>query len=333
MSIAAAVLQDPLTIELTLAESLEPGIVYNLFPFDAYDCLGNLETVGDTLSFGLTVAPEKGDIIINEILFNPASGGSRFIEIRNVSQKFINLSSIAIGRISSSGNVIYPTGIDETIGPDQLAVFSPEPSDILFRYQVPQPSRLFESTLPSWDDETDNVSILYNGEVLDSVTYFSSWHLPVIADQNGVSLERISATALSPSPSTWHSASSISGYGTPTGTNSQNVNLETASENPFTITNPTFSPNADGYKDFLALNFLSDTGEEIASAWVYDLEGREINQLISNESLGTSALVQWDGRNNDQQLAEMGIYVIFVQLWDVQGNVREYQETCALVKR
>ena len=333
VSIATAVLQDPLTIGLTLAESLEPGIVYNLLPFDAYDCLGNLETVGDTLSFGLTVAPEKGDIIINEILFNPASGGSRFIEIRNVSQKFINLSSIAIGRISSSGNVIYPTGIDETIGPDQLAVFSPEPSDILFRYQVPQPSRLFESTLPSWDDETDNVSILYNGEVLDSVTYFSSWHLPVIADQNGVSLERISATALSPSPSTWHSASSISGYGTPTGTNSQNVNLETASENPFTITNPTFSPNADGYKDFLALNFLSDTGEEIASAWVYDLEGREINQLISNESLGTSALVQWDGRNNDQQLAEMGIYIIFVQLWDAQGNVREYQETCALVKR
>lgn len=333
VSIATAVLQDPLTIGLTLAESLEPGIVYNLLPFDAYDCLGNLETVGDTLSFGLTVAPEKGDIIINEILFNPASGGSRFIEIRNVSQKFINLSSIAIGRISSSGNVIYPTGIDETIGPDQLAVFSPEPSDILFRYQVPQPSRLFESTLPSWDDETDNVSILYNGEVLDSVTYFSSWHLPVIADQNGVSLERISATGLSPSPSTWHSASSISGYGTPTGTNSQNVNLETASENPFTITNPTFSPNADGYKDFLALNFLSDTGEEIASAWVYDLEGREINQLISNESLGTSGLVQWDGRNNDQQLAEMGIYVIFVQLWDAQGNVREYQETCALVKR
>lgn len=333
VSISTASLQDPLTLELTLSESLQPGIVYQLIPFDAYDCLGNLATVGDTLSFGLTAAPEKGDIIINEILFNPASGGSRYIEIRNVSQKFINLSTLAIGRISTSGNDIYPTGIDETIGPDQLAVFSPEPSDILFRYQVPQPSRLFESTLPSWDDETDNVAILYSGEVLDSVTYFSSWHLPVIADQNGVSLERISATASSTSPSTWHSASSISGNGTPTGTNSQNVILETSSETPFTITNPSFSPNADGYKDFLALNFLLDTGDDIASVWIYDLEGREINQLISNESLGTSGLVQWDGRNSDQQLAEMGIYVIFVQLWDAMGNVKEYQETCALVKR
>jgi len=333
VSISIASLQDPMTIELTLSESLEPGIVYRLIPFDAFDCLGNLATIGDTLSFGLTVAPEKGDIIINELLFNPVSGGSRYIEIRNVSQKFINLSSIVIGRISTTGNDLYPTGIDETIGPDQLAVFSPEPSDILSRYQVPQPSRLFESTLPSWDEDTDNVAILYGGEVLDSVTYFSSWHLPVIADQNGVSLERISATALTSSPSTWHSASSVSGNGTPTGTNSQNVNLEPASETPFTINNGRFSPNGDGYRDFLALNFLSATGEDIASVWIYDLEGREINQLIANESLGTSGLVQWDGRNNDQQLAEMGIYVIFVQLWDAMGNVKEYQETCALVKR
>ena len=333
VSITIATILDPMTIELTLSEPLEPGIVYQLLPFDAFDCLGNLATVGDTLSFGLTVAPEKGDIIINEILFNPASGGSRYIEVRNISQKFINLSSLAIGRLSASGNDIYPTGIDETIGPNQFAVFTPEPSDILFRYQVPDPSRLFESTLPSWDDDTDNVAILYSGEVLDSVTYFSSWHLPVIADQNGVSLERISATASTTSPSTWHSASSVSGYGTPTGTNSQNVNLEMASETPFTITNPRFSPNADGYKDFLALNFLSDTGDDITSVWIYDLEGREINQLISNESLGTSGLVQWDGKNNDQLLAEMGIYVIFIQLWDAMGNVREYQETCALVKR
>lgn len=333
VNIASAILQDPMTIELTLTEPLAPDIVYQLIPFDAFDCLGNPATIADTLSFGLSGTPEKGDIIINEILFNPASGGSRYIEIRNVSQKFINLSSLAIGRITTSGSDIYPTGIDETLGPDQLAVFSPEPSDILSRYQVPQPSRLYESTLPSWGTQTDHVAILYNGNILDSLTYFSSWHLPVIADQNGVSLERISASASSTSPSTWHSASSISGYGTPTGTNSQNVNLEPVSETPFTVTNPRFSPNADGYKDFLALNFLSDTGEEVASVWIYDLEGREINQLISNESLGTSGLVQWDGRNSDQVLAEMGIYVIFVQLWDAMGNVREYQETCALVKR
>ena len=123
------------------------------------------------------------------------------------------------------------------------------------------------------------------------------------------------------------------GYATPTGLNSQNINSGGEAETPFTVTNTQFSPNEDGYKDYLALNFLLDSGEELGSVWIYDLEGREIIRLISNESLGTSSIVQWDGRNADQVLADMGIYIIFVQLWDAMGNVREYQETCALVKR
>ena len=52
-----------------------------------------------------------------------------------------------------------------------------------------------------------------------------------------------------------------------------------------------------------------------------------------NESLGTSALVQWDGRNTENKIADMGMYIIFVQLWDPAGNVKEYQESCALIKR
>ena len=74
-------------------------------------------------------------------------------------------------------------------------------------------------------------------------------------------------------------------------------------------------------------------GDQIGSIRVHDLEGRAIKTLITNESLGTSAFVQWDGRNAEEVVAEMGIYVIFVELWDAQGNVKEYQETCALVKR
>ena len=169
--------------------------------------------------------------------------------------------------------------------------------------------------------------------MIDSFTYSASWHLPVIADQNGVSLERVSTSSPTTSQSTWHSASSVSGYGTPTGPNSQMVTTSGEPEAPFTVTNRQFSPNEDGYKDFLALNFLLISGEEIGSVWIYDLEGREITRLIDNESLGTSTIVQWDGRTSESLLAEMGIYVIFVQLWDAMGNVRQYQETCALVKR
>ena len=333
LALSQAVLNDANSIQLTLAAPIQAGVVYQLLPFITYDCLGNEGLTNDTITFGLTAAAEPGDVLINEIMFNPASGGARFLEIYNASQKFIDLSSLTIGRIRPGQQDLYPTGINEVLAPGQLCVFSPEPADILSRYQVPQPSRLFDAALPSWDDMSDNVSILSGGIVIDSLTYSSDWHLPVIADQNGVSLERVSAISPSTIPSNWHSASSVSGYGTPTGVNSQNINLTGETKPPFTVVNPQFSPNEDGYKDYLALNFLLESGEEIGSVWIYDLEGREIISLISNESLGTSAIVQWDGRNEEQVLADMGIYVIFVQLWDAAGNVREYQETCALVKR
>ena len=331
--ISNVVLINPTTIEMSLTLPLVEGTNYQLLPFTSYDCLGNSVLHADTLIFGLTTAPEEGDILINELLFNPASGGSRYIEVINVSQKFINLSSLAIGRISATHNDIYPTGIDEIIEPGAIAVFATESSDILSRYEVPHPSKLYDATLPSWDDQTDNASLLASGIIIDSFTYFSSWHLPVIADQNGVSLERVSSVSATSSPSSWHSASSVSGYGTPTGPNSQMINTSGQQESPFTITNRQFSPNEDGYKDFLALNFLLTNGEEIGSVWIYDLEGREIARLIDNESLGTSTIVQWDGRTSESLLAEMGIYVIFVQLWDAMGNVSQFQETCALVKR
>ncbi len=333
ISISNVVLINPTTAELSLALPLEEGIIYQFLPFTSFDCLGNSALLADTLIFGLTAEPEAGDILINELLFNPASGGSRFIEVINVSQKFINLSSLAIGRISSTHNDILPTGVNEILEPGAIAVFTPEPSDIHARFEVPHPLRLFDALLPSWDDQSDNVSLLANGIIIDSFTYFSSWHIPVIADQNGVSLERVSNQAATSSPSSWHSASSASGYGTPTGPNSQMIISSGEAESPFTLTNRQFSPNEDGYKDFLALNFLLTSGEEIGSVWIYDLEGREIARLIDNESLGTSTVVQWDGRTSESLLAEMGIYVIFVQLWDAMGNVQQFQETCALVRR
>ncbi|HZV69063.1 MAG TPA: Ig-like domain-containing protein [Saprospiraceae bacterium] len=332
LNISQITLISPSAVSITLLQPLQQNVVYHLLPFSAVDCLGNPAAGQDTVVFGLVAPVEPGDVLINELLFNPGTGGSRFIEIVNVSQKFIDVSTLAIGRINALHNDIYPTGIDEILAPGEIAAFTPDPSDILSRYVVPNPTKLFQSTLPSWDDKVDQVSIIAAGIYIDSFTYSSSWHHPVISDQNGVSLERISITAPTSSASSWHSASSLSGYATPTGPNSQTI-LNAVAEAPFSISNKQFSPNDDGYKDFLLVDFTLGSGDDIVSLWVYDLEGRIISQLLSNESVGTNALVQWDGRNADGNVADMGMYIIFVQLWDPEGNVKEYQQSCALVKR
>lgn len=332
VSIAGVQLSNSSSIEIELSAPLTEGVIYQLLPFNAYDCLGNLRNTNDTIEFGLVAEVAAGDLLINEVLFNPGTGGSRFIEIINVSNKFIDLNTISIARITSAQLDIYQTGVQEIINPQSIVVFSPDPADILSRYEVPFPGKLYESSLPTWDEDADNVSILSGGIVIDSFTYSADWHHPVIADQNGVSLERVSITLPATSEFNWHSASSLRGYATPTGTNSQ-VQQIVSGPDPFNISNKHFSPDGDGFKDFLLIQFEPESGNDVASIWVYDLEGREIHQVLSNELIGNTSLITWDGRNEEGLLADMGIYLIFIQLWDPQGNVRQYQESCALVKR
>ena len=333
IAVTDAFLIDPTTVQLSLGNALQPGTVYSLVPFDAYDCLGNISSQADTVKFGLIVDAQPGDVYINEILFNPATGGSRFLEIINSSDKFINLHSLVIARLTSADQDLYATNLEEVLGPGEIAAFTPDPQDILSRYTVPNPNKLFKATLPSWDDKSDNVSILVNGVVLDSLTYSSDWHHPVIADQNGVSLERVSIDIPSTIADNWHSASSLSGYATPTGKNSQQYESQPNGDDPYTLTNRNFSPNDDGFKDFMALEFNAGAGDDIASVWIYDREGREVQELLSNELIGTSGLVTWDGRNEDGVVSEMGIYILFIRLWKPDGDVHEYQESCALIKR
>jgi len=333
LDVASVMVTGESTVVLNLATSMQPGIGYILQPFDAYDCQGNHSVITTSYIFGLVESPEPGDVLINEILFNPATGGSRFIEIINVSQKYINLGSLSIGRFTASQQQSFPITIQEALPPGGIAAFTPSPADILSRYTVPHPENLHSATLPSWNDKTDHVALLSGIAFIDSFTYSSTWHHPVIADQNGVSLERVSTQAPSSLASTWHSASGVSGYATPTGPNSQQISGNPTGDKPFTLANKTFSPDGDGFKDFVALHFQLEAGDYTGSVIVYDLEGREIYQIINNESLGTSSIVQWDGRTAEGLPAEMGIYILFIRLWDVQGNVKEYQEACALARR
>lgn len=319
------------TLTVNLNAPLEEGIIYTLFPFDAFDCLGNPGITKDTFIFGLVSEAGAGDILINEILFNPATGGSRFIEIINVSKKFIDMSSLSIGRLKPGQTDIYPIELNEILAPGSITAVTPDRSDILLRYNVPYPERLFESDLPAWDDKVDHAAIIAGGIIIDSLTYSSSWHHPVISDENGVSLERLSI--LSPASSlNWHSAVSSRGFATPTGPNSHIAGPVIVNP-PFTVTNRHFSPDNDGFNDFFLLQFEPVSLNSVGSIWVYDLEGREVHQVLSNETIGFSTFIQWDGRNAEGDLADMGIYIVYIQVWDPDGNISEFQETCALVKR
>jgi hypothetical protein len=78
-------------VQLTLAADLLPRTVYTLTVGNARDCAGNINGGVLTASFALPEPGDSGDVVLNEVLFNPRSGGVDFVEIYNRSDKYVNL--------------------------------------------------------------------------------------------------------------------------------------------------------------------------------------------------------------------------------------------------
>ncbi|PIZ05663.1 MAG: hypothetical protein COY57_06080, partial [Flavobacteriales bacterium CG_4_10_14_0_8_um_filter_32_5] len=83
ISVASVQVLDEKTVKLTLSNKLVFQVKYTVSVVGAFDCVGNVIGTSNTAIFALPEQGFKGDLIINEVLFNPFTGGSDFVEIYN----------------------------------------------------------------------------------------------------------------------------------------------------------------------------------------------------------------------------------------------------------
>lgn len=76
-----------LTFKPPLIQNQEHQIVLQ----EVSDCEGNTQSIN--LSFIVPATAEKGDLVLNEVLFNPVDGGQDFVEIYNNSDKYLDLQN------------------------------------------------------------------------------------------------------------------------------------------------------------------------------------------------------------------------------------------------
>ncbi len=330
ITIFNATVQDPETntVLLTLSIPLSTGIVYSLGALSTVaDCLGNTLESSDVVYFGLPEAMEPDDIVINEILFNPETFGTDFLEVYNKSAKIFDLDDITLINFLKEDTSFVRRHL---LFPGEYAVITEVPQDIKDRYFVEFPDRIFYSDLPSFDDKAGNVTIKYNDITIDSFDYNEDMHFGLLSDKNGISLERLSPDIPTQSFGNWHSAAASAGYATPTYKNSQfSVPVE-AGSSILSIANTTFSPDNDGYEDILLIDYVTDTPGFFINLYVYDALGRPVKQLAANELLASEGVFKWDGTNADGQKSRLGIYVIWAELFTTEGTVEQFKETCVL---
>ena len=328
-SISHLPLSDHLTIYLDVAP--EPGDAFELRIDSVFDCLNQFpdQKVFEIVIPQLAMA---GDIVINEILFNPVSGGSDYIEIVNLSDKHILLSDLFLSNTTRTGDVIKITS-NHVFKPAEHLVLTPETSDVLNQYQVPNPHWLIQHEIPALNNDSGNITIYRSqiGEavVIDAFDYKSSFHSPFLREERGVSLERIDPVGDSMNQDNWASASSLAGFGTPTGRNSQNrPSFQSADQ--FSLDPEVFSPDGDGVDDFMRLHYSLPHDGYFGSLYIYNVAGHLVTQPINNQSWNQSGIVRWDGQLDSGLRAPVGTYILRVELLTAEGDRIRWKDTCVL---
>ena len=333
---AAPVAPDFRQVDLTLAAPLAGSRPLTLAVQTATDCAGNASGPLQSATFALPEAAVRGDVVVNEVLFNPRVGSVRFVEIINRSTKFIDLQGWQFmrGLVKGSATATQLSSGPLVLGPSQLLAFTPDVANVQAQYPTSHdPANLIEvSALPSFAD-LDTVRLLDGrGGIMDQLPYSKSLHLSLLSTQEGVSLERVRTSGPS-TGSNLHSAAGAVGYATPGRPNSQ-AQDELGGNQELTVTPEVFTPDDDGQQDFATLNFHLDQPGYVATVTVYDALGRLTRRLVRNETLPTTGFVQWDGVDDRGRKAAVGYYILLVELFRPSGGEkREYKKTVVLGAR
>ncbi|HEY0042524.1 MAG TPA: lamin tail domain-containing protein, partial [Flavisolibacter sp.] len=93
------------SVQLKLSSPLQTSLVYTISVNAITDCKGNAIGAYNKTKIGLPQDAQTNDVAINEILFNPKTGGFDYVEFYNTSNKVFDASKLYIANRGTNGNI------------------------------------------------------------------------------------------------------------------------------------------------------------------------------------------------------------------------------------
>jgi len=321
------------SVRIAYGCGLSPGFhqIIGTVEFSADELTANNEAI----CTGMRAYP-GGTLLVNEIMAEPASGMSEYVELLNAGLHDVDLKGWGItdmagptGRvvISASAHLLHPgeflvLASDSSIAEQFPALAAADPRLLM----------IFRSGRLSLNNSGDAV-VVYDplNHTIDSVLYSKSWHNPDLSDPEGRSLERISPAVPSNDPRNWGTCVETSG-GTPGRRNSISVELRPTGSRLACAPNP-FSPDGDGVDDAAIIHYEMPLQTSIINVKIYDVRGRLIRRLASNEPGGMTGDIIWDGRDETGAVARIGMYIVLLEAVNGSGAAQSAKTVLVLARR
>ena len=275
----------------------------------------------DSLHFITLFVPIPPDsLVINEIMFDPQPGNCEWLEIYNISTRWVAMlkSHVAAGALVTEYSHELPQLLIPSMGFGLLAADS---SKVLTTYPslIDREQEIMNFNRSSLYLTNNGCSVfLYNEDLstIDSVRYYPTWQTSPRPDLSGISLERKDPRGPSNDPNNWQACTDAIGA-TPLAPNSLARNTGITSSTTFSASfdpNP-FSPDGDGFQDESTLTVASGDNTIYAMrVRMFDLRGRAVRTLADATPMTASTTLTLDGRNDNGQLLPIGLYTVLVEL-------------------
>ncbi|HNL84794.1 MAG TPA: lamin tail domain-containing protein [Chitinophagales bacterium] len=322
---------NPTQVSLTTSPALTINLLYKLTIKDMSGCAGIFHPQ-ETLDIAITRKPMSGELLLNEILHYPKSGGSDFVEIYNPTNNIFSIKDINIIKedpisgfqlstdLSASSQYILPYGY-LVITQDKNAILHDYPNAVTDNIQI--------GNLPDFGIKEDIV-VLKNTDntVLDRLHYTDKWHFSLLKTYQGVSLERTNDLANNEEKTNWKSAAESAGFATPGYLNSTFTDISL--DNNIHTKPEVFSPDQDGFDDEFVIEYNFEQAGNVATIAFYDINGTPVRTLINSQSLPKEGYFIWDGTTNNGEKAKVGIYLMVFEIKDMNGNTKRTKKKCVV---
>jgi hypothetical protein len=325
------------SVDAVLNKSLQQGVEYQLNLHQTLSDLSGNNLHLNSTRFALAQKAQPNDVLINEVLYNPFSGGTDFVELYNRSSKVINLKQFYLASRDNAYNIQQVRNITDDgalLFPDDYVVLSVDKNKVRSHYYSPDVQAFYDmSSLPGYPNDAGVVVLIDTSAVLiDEFAYTDKMQFGLLSSTKGVSLERIDPNRPASEKTNWHSAAENVGWATPGYRNSVFKNTPDFSEQ-IQVEPEAFSPDNDGYNDMVNLHYSFTRAGFMANVLIFDKAGRKIRTLASNHLLAQSGIISWDGLTDKLQKAPVGIYIIYFELIDLDGTTKQFRKVCVVSAR
>jgi hypothetical protein len=270
-----------------------------------------------------------GILLINEVMYNPATNEPEWIELVNVSNEEINIKNWSVSDVLTTPTKNFITNEDVILLPDEYIVITKDTS--LFNSAHPEvTAKVFSSVFGTLGNTADGVVIYdFRDGIIDSLFYRSSW-----GGGKGLSLERISLEEATNDSTNW--TTSLSPKRSTPGAPNSIGNVPNYTRNDLVINEIMFDPGDDNCE---FVEFINLSGDSInVGGWkIEDENGNsyrlsEFPLMVPNNSyfiLGADSLIELKYNLDESVLRTLaGVSSLglvntgeLILLKDVKGNV------------